>query len=79
MGASRVYAYTAANIRFVRRATGRPVHLIGGLTDSMTRSEQSAVARAARDAGAIGASLYKFPLYDQASWDALSAFAAAAR
>jgi hypothetical protein len=73
-GAARVYRYTAANIRFVRRATGRPVHLIGGLTDGMTRGEQLAVARASRDAGAIGASLYKFPLYDAGSWAALAAF-----
>ncbi len=74
-GASRVYAYTAANIRFVRRATGRPVHLIGGLTDQMRASEEKAVTRAARDAGAYGVSLYKFKIYDDASWAALSSFA----
>jgi hypothetical protein len=73
-GAAGVYRYTAANVRFVRRATGKPVHVIGGLTDAMTRSEQLAVARAARDAGAVGTSLYKFPLYDSGSWAALSSF-----
>jgi hypothetical protein len=73
-GATRVYRYTASNVRFVRRATGRPVHLIGGLTDAMTHAEQAAAVRAARDAGAIGSSLYKFPLYDDGSWRALSAF-----
>jgi hypothetical protein len=73
-GASGVYRYTAANVRFVRRATGKPVHLIGGLTDAMSGSEQRAVARAARDAGAVGASLYKYPLYDAGSWAALSSF-----
>jgi hypothetical protein len=73
-GARRVYEYVAANIRFVRRATGKPVHVIGGLTDSMTRREETAVAQAARDAGAVGASLYKFPLYDRGSWAALGAF-----
>jgi hypothetical protein len=76
-GAARVYRYTAANVGFVRRATGRPVHLIGGLTDSMSHAEQAAVVRASRDAGAIGTSLYKFPLYDAGSWAALSTFAAA--
>jgi hypothetical protein len=76
-GASGVYRYTASNVRFVRRATRRPVHLIGGLTDAMTHSEQVAVARASRDAGAIGTSLYKYPLYDAGSWTALSAFDAA--
>jgi hypothetical protein len=74
-GAARVYGYTAANVSFVRRATGRPVHLIGGITDSMTRAEEDAVLRAARDSGATGASLYKYPLYGDESWAALSAFA----
>jgi hypothetical protein len=74
-GARGVYAYTAANVRFVRRATRRRVHLIGGITDEMRPSEEAAVARAARDAGAYGVSLYKFPLYDSGSWDALAAFA----
>jgi hypothetical protein len=73
-GAAGVYRYTANNVRFVQQATGKPVHVIGGLTDAMTRREETAVTRAARDAGAIGASLYKFPLYDKGSWAALSAF-----
>jgi hypothetical protein len=73
-GAKGVYAYTAANVRFVRNATGRRVHVIGGTTDNMRASEQAAVARAARDAGAYGVSLYKFPLYDEGSWAALSSF-----
>jgi hypothetical protein len=73
-GAAGVYRYTAANVRFVRRATGRPVHVIGGVTDDMSHAEQVAVARASADAGAIGVSLYKFPLYDTGSWAALSAF-----
>jgi hypothetical protein len=73
-GAAGVYRYTANNVRFVRRATGKPVHIIGGLTDTMSGAEQTAVARAARDAGAVGASLYKYPLYDAGSWAALSAF-----
>jgi hypothetical protein len=78
-GPALVYRYTAANVHFVRHATHRPVHVIGGVTDSMTPAEQAAVARAALDSGAIGASLYKFRLYDEASWAALSAFAAATR
>jgi hypothetical protein len=71
-GARRVYAYTLANVRYVMQATGRRVHLIGGLTGQMRSSEQDAVARAARDGGAYGVSLYKYFDYDQASWDALS-------
>jgi hypothetical protein len=73
-GARRVYAYTAANVRFVRDVTHRPVHVIGGITDAMTQTEQAAVALAAHDSGAVGASFYKFRLYDTGSWAALSAF-----
>ncbi|HEX4734314.1 MAG TPA: hypothetical protein VH247_07865 [Thermoleophilaceae bacterium] len=73
-GAARVYRYTVSNVRFVREATGRPVHLIGGLTDSMSAQEQAAVSLAARDAGAIGASLYKYRLFDEGSWAALDVF-----
>src|SRR3954451_1572594 len=75
-GAAAVYHYTESNVRFVRRATHRPVHLIGGLTDEMSTTEQAAAARGARDAGAIGASLYKYQRYDTASWAALSVFGA---
>jgi hypothetical protein len=49
--------------------------MIGGLTNEMTHAEQVAVARASRDAGAVGTSLYKYPLYDAGSWAALSSFA----
>jgi hypothetical protein len=73
-GARAVYAYTAANIRFVRRETGRRVHVIGGLTDAMAVPEEKAVARAARDAGAYGVSLYKYRLYDAGAWAALGVF-----
>jgi hypothetical protein len=73
-GAARVYAYTAANIRFVERMTARPVHVIGGTTDAMTNAEQAAVVLAASDSGAIGASLYKYRFFDAGSWAALSAF-----
>jgi hypothetical protein len=75
-GAAGVYRYTAANVRFVRAATGRPVHVIGGLTNAMTRAEQVAAVQAARETGAIGTSLYKYPLYDRGSWAALGVFAA---
>ena len=57
-GARAVYRYTAANVRFVSQVTGKPVHVIGGLTDDLTRPERNAVERAATDSGAIGSSLY---------------------
>jgi hypothetical protein len=69
-----VYAYTVDNIRFLRAVTHRPVHLIGGLTADMDESTQYAVARAARDAGAYGVSLYKYMDYDEASWEAMASF-----
>jgi hypothetical protein len=73
-GAAGVYAYTKANVRFLKRATERPVHLIAGLTGSMSADEQAAATVAARDAGAIGVSLYNYRFYNPGSWLALSAF-----
>ena len=61
-GASRVYRYTANNVRFVQRATGKPVHVIGGITNEMSLAEERAVERAAEDTAAIGASMYKYVL-----------------
>jgi hypothetical protein len=48
--------------------------VIGGLTDAMTPAEQLAVARAARNAGAVGASLYQYTLYGTGSWAGLTLF-----
>lgn len=73
-GAKRVYSYTLANLLFVRAATHRRVHIIGGLTGSLRSSEQAAVARAARDGGAYGVSLYKYMDYNTGSWAALASF-----
>ena len=69
-----VYAYTLDNLRYVHAVTGKPVHLIGGLTGDMSDAAQAAVTRAARDGGAYGVSLYKYEDYDAGSWMALSAF-----
>ncbi|MFL5896612.1 MAG: hypothetical protein ACJ76Z_16055 [Thermoleophilaceae bacterium] len=73
-GAKRVYDYTLANVRFVRAATRRRVHVIGGITDALRGREQAAVVRAAQDGGAYGVSLYKYTRYDDGSWAALSSF-----
>src|SRR4051812_36842891 len=69
-----VYAYTRDNVTYLRRVTGRPVHVIGGLTGNMSSAAQRAVARAARDAGAYGMSLYKYMDYSAASWDSMASF-----
>jgi hypothetical protein len=55
----------------VRSLTGRPVHLIGGLSDSLGPGEHAAVVRGARDAGAIGASFYDFSIGQDSTWRAL--------
>lgn len=73
-GARAVHSYSAANARFVRAATHRPVHLISGLPDRMTAAEQAAALTGASAGGAIGASLYEYALYDDRTWAALNAF-----
>ena len=58
-GAGYVYRYTRSNVRYVRRMTRRPVHIIGGL-DPLPASEPAAIVRGARAGGAIGASFYDY-------------------
>ena len=72
-----VYAYTLANIRFLRRRSGDPdlpVHVIGGIARGLGPRSSAAVVRAAQDGDAIGASFYKFSLSDRGEWRALEAF-----
>jgi hypothetical protein len=69
-GSSYVYSYTRANVEYVRAATGRPVHIIGGL-DPLPPAEPRAVVRGARDGGAIGASFYDFVGATPSTWRAL--------
>jgi len=69
-----VYLYTAANVAFLRTATGDPrlpVHLIGGLASRLGPLSSAAVVRAARDREAIGVSFYKLSLSDASQWRAL--------
>jgi hypothetical protein len=73
-GASYVYPYSRANVSTIHAWTGRPVHLIGGLTDALSGSEASAVVRGARDGGAIGASFYDFAIGQDEAWRALRLF-----
>jgi hypothetical protein len=77
-GADAVYAYARGNIEHIRFATRNPgarVHLIGGLTNRMSDAEDMAVVEAAKDANATGVSFYKYTLYGEGEWTALSAFA----
>ena len=70
-GSSYVYRYTRSNVEFLRAATGRPVHLIGGLDPGLLPAEPAAIVRAARDGGAVGASFYDFVGATGATWRAL--------
>jgi hypothetical protein len=71
-GSAFVYGYSRSNVASVRAMTGRPVHLIGGLTDALSGAEATAVVRGARDGGAIGASFYDFAIGQEGAWRALS-------
>jgi hypothetical protein len=70
-GARYVYGYTRQNVSFLRSATGRPVHLIGGLDPRILPSEPGPIVRGARDGGAIGASFYDFVGAQDETWRAL--------
>ena len=77
-GATAVYRYTRANIDHIRAQLGllqRPIHLIGGLSNRLNAREARAVAKAARDGGAIGASFYNATLSRKRHYDALAAYA----
>jgi hypothetical protein len=57
------YGYTRASVEEVRRLTGRPkvpVHVIGGVADSITTEDVVAYVKAATDANAYGGSLYDY-------------------
>jgi hypothetical protein len=73
-GATFVYTYTAGNIGYLRLATGDPklpVHVIGGLANRLSASEDTAVVQSAVDQGALGASFYKVRLSGTGEWRAL--------
>jgi hypothetical protein len=70
-GAGFAYSYSRSNVEFLRRATRRPVHLIGGLDTALGAGEPDAVVRGAVDGGAVGVSFYDFVGANDATWRAL--------
>ena len=70
-----VYAYTLANVRFLRAVTRRPVHLIAGVADRLRGGEPAAAVRAARDGHAIGVSFYDLRTSGLPEWRALTSWA----
>jgi hypothetical protein len=80
-GASRVAAYTLANVRYVRAMTGDarvPVHVLAGLANRMSVAEVGAALRASAAAGAVGASVYKVSWMRAAQWPVVQRAAAQA-
>jgi hypothetical protein len=74
-GSSFVRGYAEANARRVRTLTGgRPVHMIGGLTDALSAGEAGGFVRGARAGGAIGASFYDFAIGQDDAWQALTLY-----
>jgi hypothetical protein len=83
-GPRRVAAYTAANVRVIRRQAGRRVAIapIGGEATDATRAELAAFFRAAAAEGSVGASLWEYGETTPRQWQTLapsrSTFAASA-
>lgn len=73
-GAAGARAYTAANIRVIRRAVGDarfPVHAIGGDALTATARELSAFFGAANASDTLGVSLWEYGETSGAQWTAL--------
>lgn len=61
-------------VETIRRETGDadvPVHVIGGVTDFISPRQLGAAARGAREAGAMGFSIYSLDTTTRADWGAL--------
>ena len=69
-----VYAYTLANVRFLRAVTHRPVHLIAGVAGRLRPGEPEAAVLAARSGGAIGTSIYDVRTSGPREWRAIAAW-----
>lgn len=75
-GYKGVRDYTAANIRTIRQKTGdptTPVHVIGGIADDVGVPAARGFIKAIKKHGALGASLYDFPITSEKTWKALKA------
>lgn len=74
-GPRKVFHYTAANIRMIRNATKDhrqiPIHVIGGIASTAARDEVKGFVRAVRKHGAVGASLYDYPITSDGKWAAM--------
>jgi uncharacterized lipoprotein YddW (UPF0748 family) len=73
-GSGFVYRYTLANVRFMRAATGLPVHLIAGVADGLRPGEPAAAVRGARRGGAVGTSFYDLASSAPREWRAIASW-----
>ncbi len=64
---------TRTNAAEVKRLTGRPVHVIGGLGEAADESQVMAYVVAARESGSLGGGLYDFTTTRTEVWDELQA------
>lgn len=80
-GAAGVRAYSAANVRVIRAEVGPrfPIHPIGGIADSATRSEVRAFVQATLACGSVGGSLWEATQTTPAQWSELAPLAATPR
>jgi hypothetical protein len=65
------YRYTRDNVLLSRQLTRLPVHAVGGVGDTTTLTQLSDYARAARETGSIGVSLYDYRTTTAAMWPIL--------
>ena len=73
-GIRRVRSYLAADVAVIRHRTGNPhvpIHLIGGISGSMTATDTTAFMRAVADCRPLGYSLYAFSVMRRGQWPKL--------
>lgn len=73
-GQAETHDYIAECFQILREASGDssiPVHIIGGLARSYTQKETQGFINAAREYGALGASVYDLATTNADSWSAL--------
>jgi hypothetical protein len=73
-GIHGVRQYLAADVVVIRRRTGDqhvPIHLIGGISQSMTAADTTGFMRAVADCHPLGFSLYAFSVMREGMWPKL--------
>jgi len=66
------FVYTEANLQRLRSEVGDvPIHAVGGVADAAVVTDYAAFARAAREQGAVGVSVYDFNTTVSSAWEEL--------